>query len=156
MSAHLCLYTDATHPTRCVPALVNARAKGPRGVRGVASVGRVDSWTESDDMRRGLLAFAAVSVLGCLYGTGVIQARTVQITAAALAVALAAGVAYGALVGAGHAQERRAWQDYRHQRALVPVARRAWVTALGTSARRLVGPAVLAGVVALLWWRGSR
>lgn len=96
-----------------------------------------------------------VAVVGCLYGTGTIPARTAQVAGAGLALALAGGVVYGALVGAATARERRAWHDYRHQRALVPVARRLWLDALGGAARRLALPAGLA-VLVLLWWKGSR
>jgi hypothetical protein len=108
-------------------------------------------------MRRWVFAGAALVVLGCLYRTGTVQAGTAQIAVAVLALALAAGIGYGALVGAGHARERRAWDDYQDLRARLPVARRAWLTALGVSARRLALPGLLvAGALVLLWWRGQR
>lgn len=76
------------------------------------------------------------------------------VVVAAVGLAIVGGV-LGAAIGAGHARERRAWADYQDTRARLPVVRRAWLSALGESIRRMTLPAVLAGVtVLLLWWKG--
>lgn len=100
--------------------------------------------------------FSGLVLLVCAYGTGFIHSRQAltAVTVGGWAL-LAGGVLYGGLVGAGHARERRAWQDYQEQRALVPVKRRLWLAALGVSARRWSLPvALLAAAVTYFWWKG--
>jgi hypothetical protein len=93
--------------------------------------------------------------LACVWGCGLVddeQTATWITIAAGIAVA---GGAMGGLIGAGHTRERRAWTDYQELRAKVPVARRAWMAALGESLRRMMLP-VAALAAALAWWKWGR
>lgn len=99
---------------------------------------------------------AGLSLLACVYGTGSVHGHKAETVATIGGWVLLAGGVLGALIGAGHARERRAWQDYQDARTLVPETRRAWLAALGQSARRMTLPVVLAAV-ALLWaWEKGR
>jgi hypothetical protein len=106
-------------------------------------------------MRRVLLVVAVAVIVVWLHRRGAFDGVPVATVVAAAAGLAVVGGVLGAVIGAGHARERRAWLDYQDHRAQVPVARRAWFSALGESMRRMTLPALLAAVTVLvLWWKG--
>lgn len=111
--------------------------------------------TECDDVRRVLLVIVGAGLLALAYGTDLFDSPRTATAATVGGCVLVGGAVVGALVGAGHARERRAWDDYQDARDLVVARRRAWWQALKTSAWRMSGPAALVALV-LLMWKGGR
>lgn len=99
---------------------------------------------------------AGLGLIGCAWGTGLIDSERVAAAVTVGGVVLVAGGLLGGLAGAGYARERRAWHDYQGVRAQLPVARRAWLEALGQAAGRLVVPVAVLAALAWWWWEGRR
>jgi hypothetical protein len=106
-------------------------------------------------MKRIFFALLGAVAAIWLYRRGVFHGFSMTtVVFAGVALTIVGGM-FGGLIGAGHTRERRAWSDYQTVRAAVPMARRAWFTALAESLRRMALPAVVAAAtLALLIWKG--
>lgn len=101
------------------------------------------------------LFLVGAGMLACVWGTGIAGDSHTRTILTVGAVILMAGVFAGAPIGAGHARERRARQDYQDLVAKVPVAKEAWEKAREESWTRFLIPFVVLAVLAA-WWKGSR